>query len=406
MLTFGKRRANLQTCGKSFKRPQDLRKHEKIHTEEHHIKHKQSKAITVPASSGGPAGSEQKQLSHPPQGDANAKNTSAGQRSEKSPSTDFNAAAASHLAGLTGQAGAGVANGFLPYMLPYPYGYGLPSAEQQAGLAEMLMQQQRLNAVAAQLMGLPAHVQQQQLAAAAAALAASSSPAAAAAVQQQTGNFAGAHGSLPFPQAAMFFPGIMPGYTPNLGNLAMNPATAAAIAAATAMSPPHNLQQQQYQQGPHNAPKSSGTGLYPSLESLFRNENNPVAATQSDKLSRASSTTAPSPGSSQGYPAYQSAARHSSHSGGHHSVSPHPVPPPAQQQQQQQAAHAQQYSQMPASANPLKPISVSAASAPRNNASSTSVLGKTKRSFTEEADALLNDMKKKRFDPNDAATCE
>jgi hypothetical protein len=36
-----------QICAKSFKRPQDLKKHEKIHTEEHHAQHKHSKAITV-----------------------------------------------------------------------------------------------------------------------------------------------------------------------------------------------------------------------------------------------------------------------------------------------------------------------------------------------------------------------
>jgi len=35
-------------CSKSFKRPQDLKKHEKIHTEEHHAQHKHSKAITIP----------------------------------------------------------------------------------------------------------------------------------------------------------------------------------------------------------------------------------------------------------------------------------------------------------------------------------------------------------------------
>ena len=34
-------------CAKTFKRPQDLKKHEKIHTEEHHIQHRHSKAITV-----------------------------------------------------------------------------------------------------------------------------------------------------------------------------------------------------------------------------------------------------------------------------------------------------------------------------------------------------------------------
>ncbi|KAJ8083748.1 hypothetical protein PM082_002514 [Marasmius tenuissimus] len=36
-----------EVCKKSFKRPQDLKKHEKIHTEEHHAQHKHSKAITV-----------------------------------------------------------------------------------------------------------------------------------------------------------------------------------------------------------------------------------------------------------------------------------------------------------------------------------------------------------------------
>lgn len=36
-----------EICEKSFKRPQDLKKHEKIHTEAHHAQHKHSKAITV-----------------------------------------------------------------------------------------------------------------------------------------------------------------------------------------------------------------------------------------------------------------------------------------------------------------------------------------------------------------------
>ncbi|KAH7904068.1 hypothetical protein BJ138DRAFT_36096 [Hygrophoropsis aurantiaca] len=36
-----------EICEKSFKRPQDLKKHEKIHTEEHHAQHQYSKAVTV-----------------------------------------------------------------------------------------------------------------------------------------------------------------------------------------------------------------------------------------------------------------------------------------------------------------------------------------------------------------------
>ncbi|KAI0308314.1 hypothetical protein B0F90DRAFT_1681840 [Multifurca ochricompacta] len=39
-----------EICKKTFKRPQDLKKHEKIHTEEHHAQHKHSKAVTVPDS--------------------------------------------------------------------------------------------------------------------------------------------------------------------------------------------------------------------------------------------------------------------------------------------------------------------------------------------------------------------
>lgn len=37
-----------QICKKTFKRPQDLKKHEKIHTEEHHAQHRHSKAVTIP----------------------------------------------------------------------------------------------------------------------------------------------------------------------------------------------------------------------------------------------------------------------------------------------------------------------------------------------------------------------
>ncbi|EEB96700.1 hypothetical protein MPER_04122, partial [Moniliophthora perniciosa FA553] len=38
---------SVRSAKSSFKRPQDLKKHEKIHTEEHHAQHKHSKSITV-----------------------------------------------------------------------------------------------------------------------------------------------------------------------------------------------------------------------------------------------------------------------------------------------------------------------------------------------------------------------
>lgn len=43
-------------CNKTFKRPQDLKKHEKIHTEEHHILHKHSKAPLASSIIGARAG--------------------------------------------------------------------------------------------------------------------------------------------------------------------------------------------------------------------------------------------------------------------------------------------------------------------------------------------------------------
>ncbi|KAF8319939.1 hypothetical protein DL93DRAFT_1907951 [Clavulina sp. PMI_390] len=53
-------------CSKKFKRPQDLKKHEKIHTEEHHAQHKHSKAITV-SDPGYSHRVRRNQLSQPPE---------------------------------------------------------------------------------------------------------------------------------------------------------------------------------------------------------------------------------------------------------------------------------------------------------------------------------------------------
>ncbi|GAA5880662.1 hypothetical protein JCM16303_004301 [Sporobolomyces ruberrimus] len=53
-------------CTKAFKRPQDLKKHEKIHTEEHHANHRQAKAIIVPSKGSAPVSNTHKP-SHSPQ---------------------------------------------------------------------------------------------------------------------------------------------------------------------------------------------------------------------------------------------------------------------------------------------------------------------------------------------------
>ncbi|GAA5914490.1 hypothetical protein JCM5296_004956 [Sporobolomyces johnsonii] len=53
-------------CTKAFKRPQDLKKHEKIHTEEHHATHKQAKAVIAHDPSPAPAFQQPHQQQHPP----------------------------------------------------------------------------------------------------------------------------------------------------------------------------------------------------------------------------------------------------------------------------------------------------------------------------------------------------
>jgi len=120
--------------------------------------------------------------------------------------------------------------------------------------------------------------------------------------------------------------------------------------------------------------KSGLSALYPSLNGLDGNENYRPAPQQpshfNDRSSRASSSTAPSPGSSHGQ--Y------------HQSLSPNP----------------------PAYAQPINGhYDASGYAAPVVAEKRNSILGKTKRSFTEEADALLSDMKKKKMDLSDSAAC-
>ncbi|KAK4701906.1 hypothetical protein P7C70_g4321, partial [Phenoliferia sp. Uapishka_3] len=109
-------------CQKSFKRPQDLKKHEKIHTEEHHAHHKHSKAVTA-ATSGA-------QATPPPHDDPKA------------------------VAAMQSAV-------YPPFPVPpygYPYGFpqmsgapmfpGFPSAPSPQDVGAYLEQQRQLNALA------------------------------------------------------------------------------------------------------------------------------------------------------------------------------------------------------------------------------------------------------------------
>lgn len=336
------------TCNKAFKRPQDLRKHEKIHTEEHHVRHKQSKAITIPSTNKSDANSGSLNES------ANGVHTSPPpQQISSNPATQ---------------------QSMMPYMLPYPYSY-MTSPEQQAGLAELFLQQQRLNAAAAQLMGLPPHLQQM----------AALQQAQAQAVQQSP------FGAAAFPGGAAAAALMMPGLFQNFGQL---PQQQQQQAVAQHLPPPYggaavpthqqHQGQQQQQNGVNGHAEQKGTGLYPSLNDLLGKSQNVQPQARHESTSRASSSAA-SPGSS--------ANNH------HHSVSPHPAHPQANYTNGNtnhfNAQHPSDYAQ----STPLQPV------VPNSKANGASNRG-SKRSFNDEADSLLADLKKKRFDPSDNAMCK
>lgn len=309
---------------------------------------------------------------------------------------------------------AGVANnGFFPFMLPYPYsGYGLPTAEQQAGLAELLLQQQRLNAAAAQLIGMPppqlGQQQQQQQ---------SQQPLANNNNSQFAHNPATTAGPGGIPPYSLLFPGLLGGFQNGAQQqLYQNyQQQYGQFNNAVPQQPQPTMQQQQH--APPQQQSKGSQGLYPDLDDLMKNENMPPAPMQnghytssgsrgndgnyrynSNGHTRSDSSNGASPVSSHNYhsvspqpPAYMPSRHHPDYN--HHH----------QQQQQQQQQYA--YSNNGVNGAHLFQKHGNHNQHHNNNGGNT-VVGKGKRSFESEADTLLNDLKKKRYDGSNGSQCE
>lgn len=473
---------DLQTCGKSFKRPQDLRKHEKIHTEDHHIRHKQSKAITIPGSGANPNpaaavaaslavattnegkplppnfyqqqqngngyqqhqkpqqthlglhgyAQQQQQFQHVVESLSNSAEASPAQQ----PSVLNSSSAASNA--LAAAAPSLTPAGFFPYMLPYPFPYaaaapGMPTVEQQAGLAELLLQQQRLNAAAAQLMGMPSQNGNTSNNPLTQGLhsAPGSSGSSTSSQHQQFGNPAANPYSMMFPGLLSALSGAQAQQSQQqfqpFGTSSNGFMNNAQQQQQSATSFHHHAHQQQQVNEKSGSSAHSSSSLYPNLSEMMRgNENQPpsqVFLNSNGKIhhSRSDSSTGESPASSHAY----------------HSVSPQPgaynnshrgSAQYDQMQKQQQAYHSMHHQYAAAAqqqqdlhigrhvkqenTNSSQPYGDNLHSGNHSSRSSVAggvgniALGKGKRSFEAEADALLNDLKKKRFDGGDRLDCK
>lgn len=297
-----------------------------------------------------------------------------------------------------------VANGnFFPFMLPYPYaGYGLPTAEQQAGLAELLLQQQRLNAAAAQLIGMPPQMQQQSTA---------------------------SNGNAPFnglasgaiPPYSLLFPGLLGGfqngtqqqlyqnYQQQYGQFA---------AAAAAQQLPSSQQQQAMQSAaPQQQSNRATGGMYPDLDDLMKNENMPPTQQHQQYTSSNGYTSGSS--RTNGSSSYKTHHSRSNSSNGaspvssHHYQSVSPQPPayiPSSTHHSDYNQHQQQYPYGNVNNNNNNPAAHLFQKTHSGNhlhhTGGNTVLGKGKRGFESEADTLLNDLKKKRYDGTNGSQCE
>lgn len=304
-------------------------------------------------------------------------------------------------------AGASANGNFFPFMLPYPYaaGYGLPTAEQQAGLAELLLQQQRLNAAAAQLIGMPQLQQQQQ-----------QSPAAAPnGATQFNGLAPGA-----IPPYSLLFPGLLGGFQSGTQqqlyqNYQQQYGQFAAAAAAQQLPGHQHAMQSGAPQQQSN--KATG-GIYPDLDDLMKNENMPPNQRQQYPVSNGYTSGSNRTNGSSSYNTHHSrsdssngASPVSSHH--YHSVSPQPPAYiPSRHHPDYNQHHHQQQQQQYAYGNGTNNNSASHLfqknhSAGHNHHShGNTVLGKGKRGFESEADTLLNDLKKKRYDGTNGSACK
>lgn len=263
-------------------------------------------------------------LMKPPQSIGNGLEPSPGPPSALNPHSVGNSLhPQAQLAGHSSVSPPGTANnaanpagmgGFLPFMLPYPYtaGYGLPTPEQQAGLAELLLQQQRLNAAAAQLIGMPPQMQQ--------------STAPNGAMGMNNNQFAGAPGSVP--PYSLLFPGLLGDLQNNARQQLYQHYQQQYGQFGTANQVPQQAMHQVHQQQQHqNKPVG---GMYPDLDDLMKNENMPPQQ-QVPNGHYKSSASSNGYNDSRTHGSYNTHARSDSSNGAspisshhYHSVSPQP----------------------------------------------------------------------------------
>ncbi|KDE07848.1 hypothetical protein MVLG_01942 [Microbotryum lychnidis-dioicae p1A1 Lamole] len=350
-----------EICSKAFKRPQDLKKHEKIHTEEHHVNHKHSKAVTVPSGA--------------PREVSTAIDPITQNKSHDSHPFQPNQHHAVPVQQMQQQMGMPSAYGFASYPFGFPV-FGQAAAGQSVDLSAFIAHQQQLNAqaVAGMHMGpmgyptLPAygaphhaepfpqvgqHPHQAQQAHAAAQ---------AHAMQQM---FAAQNAAMfPYGQAALPYmqPGAMPIHlAPSAPNADVRRASAPAPVAA-----------------PNNAPKPSS--LYPSLPQALNGLGRPNAPAYTSVPVKTEDQPSPANSAHSSQGSYYPNSFHSS------SVSPR-VP----------ALSPPSYSSPENLASPFSEQDSDSGSAKHSNAGR----GK-KRGFEEAAGQFFGDLKNKRFQDEDA----
>ena len=328
-----------QICNKAFKRPQDLKKHEKIHTEEHHTVHKHSKAVTVNGGALNSNGAEEKHGQapvplYPP----------------------------SYMAGAY-----------------TPFGYPMFPGQPGFDMATILAQQQQMNAQvqagyplgALGMQGMPGMPGFPMSYPGGMSAGPQAQPTQAQVMQM----FAASNG--------MFFPGHPYGFHA--------PQQAMAMPQQQQQSQSHHQPQPQVQQQPLRPPQSAPapstasatSNLYPSIPSMYANLYPTAAASPTSVTVKLEDMPSPA------------ASVHSSHSSArsngysHHSSSVSPrVPalsPPSVSSPENTYSPPSEYE----TESYTKPYI------------STSVAGK-KRAFEETAEQFLGDIKSKRFQGDDA----